>query len=67
MAGGRVALFRGDIKKLLDDLALVKPTAFPMVPALLNRIYNRVMDQLNQGSWLKKKAFEWAISWKLAW
>ena len=67
MAGGRVALFRGDIKQLLSDIARVQPTAFPMVPALLNRIYNRVMDQLNQGGWIKRKVFEMALAWKLSW
>jgi long-chain acyl-CoA synthetase len=64
--GGRIALFRGDIKKLLEDLQRVQPTAFPIVPVLLNRIYNRVMEAV-EASWVKKKIFEYAIAHKLSW
>jgi len=67
MVGGRIALFRGDIKNLLEDIKRVAPTAFPLVPALMNRIYNKVMDQLDKSNWIKRKVFEWALNWKLGW
>ncbi|XP_013381851.1 long-chain-fatty-acid--CoA ligase 5 isoform X2 [Lingula anatina] len=43
MVGGKVGFFRGDIRGLLDDLAELKPTLFPSVPRLLNRIYDKAM------------------------
>jgi long-chain acyl-CoA synthetase len=39
MHGGRVGLFGGDIQKIRDDLALLKPTLFASVPRLFNRMY----------------------------
>ncbi|RQM06734.1 hypothetical protein DH86_00003979 [Scytalidium sp. 3C] len=36
-AGGRIGYFRGDILGLVDDMKLLKPTAFNSVPRLYNR------------------------------
>ena len=38
----RVGFFQGDIKLLLDDVATLRPTIFPMVPRLINRMYDKV-------------------------
>ncbi|CAG11523.1 unnamed protein product [Tetraodon nigroviridis] len=40
--GGRVGFFQGDIRLLMDDLQTLKPTVFPMVPRLLNRMCDKV-------------------------
>uniref|UniRef100_A0A670XX23 Arachidonate--CoA ligase n=1 Tax=Pseudonaja textilis TaxID=8673 RepID=A0A670XX23_PSETE len=40
--GGRVGFFQGDIKLLVDDMKALKPTIFPVVPRVLNRIYDKV-------------------------
>ena len=40
--GGQIGFFRGDVKLLLDDIQALKPTIFPGVPRLLNRIYDKV-------------------------
>jgi len=45
-AGGSVGFFQGDIKLLMGDVAALKPTVFPMVPRLINRMY----DKIHQGS-----------------
>ena len=34
--------FQGDIKLLTDDMQALKPTIFPTVPRLLNRIYETI-------------------------
>jgi len=39
MHGGRIGLFGGDIMKIRDDMALLKPTLFASVPRLFNRMY----------------------------
>ncbi|XP_066519609.1 long-chain-fatty-acid--CoA ligase 5 [Hoplias malabaricus] len=41
-AGGRVGFFQGDIRLLPDDMKTLQPTVFPVVPRLLNRVYDRV-------------------------
>ena len=40
--GARIGFFRGDVKKLTDDIQALKPNIFPTVPRLLNRIYDKV-------------------------
>ena len=41
-SGGRIGFFRGDIKLLIEDIQVLKPTLFLSVPRLLNRIYDKV-------------------------
>lgn len=40
--GARIGYFQGDIRLLPDDLNTLKPTVFPVVPRLLNRMYDKV-------------------------
>ncbi|XP_053168201.1 long-chain-fatty-acid--CoA ligase 5 [Hemicordylus capensis] len=42
--GGKVGFFQGDIKLLTDDMKALKPTIFPVVPRLLNRIYDKIQS-----------------------
>jgi hypothetical protein len=37
--GGAIGYFTGDPLRILEDAQILKPTAFPSVPRLLNRIY----------------------------
>uniref|UniRef100_A0A5F8HLF8 Long-chain-fatty-acid--CoA ligase n=1 Tax=Monodelphis domestica TaxID=13616 RepID=A0A5F8HLF8_MONDO len=40
-SGARVGFFQGDIRLLPDDMKTLQPTVFPVVPRLLNRIYDK--------------------------
>lgn len=40
--GARVGFYQGDISLLMDDIKTLKPTFFPVVPRLLNRMYDKV-------------------------
>ncbi|XP_071952898.1 long-chain-fatty-acid--CoA ligase 5-like isoform X2 [Antedon mediterranea] len=62
--GGRVGIFQGNPKLLTDDIQALKPASFPSVPRVLNRIYDKVMGQVNSASWLKKKMFYMALNSK---
>jgi long-chain acyl-CoA synthetase len=42
-SGGQIGFFRGEILKLFDDIALLRPTIFPSVPRLLSRLYDKVL------------------------
>uniref|UniRef100_UPI00398EF634 long-chain-fatty-acid--CoA ligase 5 isoform X3 n=1 Tax=Pristiophorus japonicus TaxID=55135 RepID=UPI00398EF634 len=43
-SGSRVGFFQGDIRLLADDMKTLQPTFFPVVPRLLNRIYDKVQS-----------------------
>lgn len=44
--GARVGFYQGDISLLMDDIKTLKPTFFPVVPRLLNRIYDKVSEYI---------------------
>ncbi|XP_040293319.1 long-chain-fatty-acid--CoA ligase 5 [Bufo bufo] len=43
-AGAKVGFFQGDIRLLTDDMKTLRPTVFPTVPRLLNRIYDKIQS-----------------------
>uniref|UniRef100_A0A8D3CV05 Long-chain-fatty-acid--CoA ligase n=1 Tax=Scophthalmus maximus TaxID=52904 RepID=A0A8D3CV05_SCOMX len=43
-SGARVGFFQGDIRLLPDDMKALRPTIFPVVPRLLNRVYDKVQS-----------------------
>lgn len=53
--GARVGFYQGDISLLMDDIKTLKPTFFPVVPRLLNRIYDKVSPNPMIPNILKKK------------
>lgn len=63
MVGGRVGFYRGDVRVLAEDLQELRPTLVPTVPRVLNRIYDKVMQEVGKSS-LKKYLVNWAVSSK---
>lgn len=57
--GSRVGFYQGDISLLMDDIKTLKPTFFPVVPRVLNRIYDKVRIRF------KKKKKSVRIGWCL--
>lgn len=57
--GGRIGFFQGDIRLLMDDLKTLQPTVFPVVPRLLNRMFDKIFSQANTPvkRWLLDFAF----------
>uniref|UniRef100_A0A7N6AR37 Arachidonate--CoA ligase n=1 Tax=Anabas testudineus TaxID=64144 RepID=A0A7N6AR37_ANATE len=57
--GARIGYFQGDIRQLMDDLKTLQPTIFPVVPRLLNRMFDKVFSQANTPlkKWLLDFAF----------
>jgi long-chain acyl-CoA synthetase len=43
--GTKYGFYSGDVLKLMNDIALLKPTIFAAVP----RIYNRIFDKISAG------------------
>uniref|UniRef100_A0A672N2E8 Long-chain-fatty-acid--CoA ligase n=1 Tax=Sinocyclocheilus grahami TaxID=75366 RepID=A0A672N2E8_SINGR len=57
--GARIGYFQGDIRILMDDLTTLKPTVFPVVPRLLNRMFDKIYGQANSS--LKRHILEFAF------
>ncbi|NWH58722.1 ACSL5 ligase, partial [Geococcyx californianus] len=62
--GAKVGFFQGDIKLLTDDMKTLKPTLFPVVPRLLNRIYDKI--QSGAKSPVKRFLLNFAVIMKTA-
>ncbi|TWW58678.1 Long-chain-fatty-acid--CoA ligase 1 [Takifugu flavidus] len=62
--GARIGFFQGDIRLLMDDLQTLKPTVFPVVPRLLNRMCDKIFSQADRP--LKKWLLHLAFSRKTA-
>ncbi|KAB1271481.1 Long-chain-fatty-acid--CoA ligase 5, partial [Camelus dromedarius] len=63
-SGAKVGFFQGDIRLLPDDMKTLRPTLFPAVPRLLNRVYDKVQNEARTP--LKKFLLNLAISYKLS-
>uniref|UniRef100_A0A8C2GG56 Long-chain-fatty-acid--CoA ligase n=1 Tax=Cyprinus carpio TaxID=7962 RepID=A0A8C2GG56_CYPCA len=59
-----VGFFQGDIRLLSDDMKALQPTVFPVVPRLLNRIYDKVQSEAKTP--FKKWLLNFAIEKKCA-
>lgn len=63
LTGNKIGYWRGDILGLLDDIKALKPTLFPGVPRVFDRIYSKVQGGLHG---LKKTIYDWMFSRKKA-
>eukprot|EP00345_Euplotes_harpa_P010687 CAMPEP_0168355008 /NCGR_PEP_ID=MMETSP0213-20121227/24265_1 /TAXON_ID=151035 /ORGANISM="Euplotes harpa, Strain FSP1.4" /LENGTH=593 /DNA_ID=CAMNT_0008367077 /DNA_START=129 /DNA_END=1907 /DNA_ORIENTATION=+ len=63
-SGARIGYYQGDILKIKDDLAALRPTIFASVPRLLNRFYDLMMAGINQQTGIKRKLVDWGIASK---
>ncbi|NXT63764.1 ACSL5 ligase, partial [Chaetops frenatus] len=62
--GAKVGFFQGDIKLLTDDMKTLKPTLFPVVPRLLNRVYDKIQSGANTP--VKRCLLNFAVFMKMA-
>ncbi|XP_057884988.1 long-chain-fatty-acid--CoA ligase 5 isoform X3 [Melospiza georgiana] len=62
--GAKVGFFQGDIKLLTDDMKTLKPTLFPVVPRLLNRVYDKIQSGANTP--VRKFLLKFAVFMKTA-
>jgi long-chain acyl-CoA synthetase len=40
--GIKIGFFSGNVLKIIDDLSILKPTCFPTVPRLFNKIFCKI-------------------------
>uniref|UniRef100_A0A158R5P1 Long-chain-fatty-acid--CoA ligase n=1 Tax=Syphacia muris TaxID=451379 RepID=A0A158R5P1_9BILA len=63
LIGGRIGYYSGDVKKLIEDIELLRPTVVPLVPRVLNRIYDNILNEARKNP-LKLLILKAAILWK---
>jgi len=58
--GSRVGFYQGDVRKIMDDIAELKPAFLGGVPRVYDRIYDKIQSMISQSGpfkrWLIKKA-----------
>ncbi|KXN74894.1 acetyl-CoA synthetase-like protein [Conidiobolus coronatus NRRL 28638] len=47
--GAKVGFYSGDLSRLMEDAQLVKPTLFPTIPRILNRIKDTIIQNYSKG------------------
>ncbi|HLW30744.1 MAG TPA: long-chain fatty acid--CoA ligase [Aequorivita sp.] len=53
--------FAESLEKLVDNLQEVKPAFLPIVPRLLEKIFDKIIEKGNELSGIKKALFFWAV------
>jgi long-chain acyl-CoA synthetase len=61
MSCGATIAYAESIDTVRENLLEVRPTAMPTVPRLFERMYNRIMKQVDESSFIKQKIFRWAV------
>jgi long-chain acyl-CoA synthetase len=64
--GGAVGYYSGDVRTLMDDIKDLKPTIFPTVPRLLNRMYGMIQKLLHRPNFFMRSLMNMAYYRKLA-
>jgi long-chain acyl-CoA synthetase len=59
--GGTIAYFSGDPKQIVPELQEIKPTYFPSVPRIFEKIYTLATAQLEQASDEDREQFRQAV------
>jgi long-chain acyl-CoA synthetase len=58
---GWQSVYAESMDKLIDNIQLVKPTVMLAVPRIFEKIYARIMKQIDEGNLLEQQAFKWAV------
>jgi long-chain acyl-CoA synthetase len=64
-SGAKIVYYSGDVQKIKDDLALVKPTIFVSVPRLFSRFHDVIKGKFNDVTGWTKSALEYALDTKM--
>ncbi|KAJ3174949.1 Long-chain-fatty-acid--CoA ligase 6 [Geranomyces variabilis] len=66
-AGARIGFWQGDVARLMDDCAELRPTCFMGTPRIYTRIYDAVVGKVKSGGWMKSLLFAAACRGKTGW
>ena len=60
LSGNHIA-FAEDVKKVMENMAEIRPTWMVSVPRLFEKIYSRIFENVHQMSTLRKRLFHRAV------
>lgn len=60
-AVGTTIAYAESIDTIQENLQEIKPTIMTSVPRLFEKVYAKVLDEINNGPSFKKKVFDWAL------
>ena len=60
-AGGELAYWRRDPKKIVEDVQIIKPTHLPSVPRIFEKIHTAATAKADEAGGAKAKIFHWAV------
>jgi len=60
--GGTIVFWRGDPKRIVDELAEARPTHFPSVPRVFEKVHTKILGDVEDQRWLQRRIFAWAIA-----
>lgn len=56
------SVYAESLDKVIDNLQVAKPTILISVPRIFEKVYSKVMENIQKESDLKRKVFDWALS-----
>jgi len=60
-AGGEMAYWRGDAKKIVEDVQLIRPTYLPSVPRIFEKVHTTATAKAEAAGGVKATLFHWAV------
>jgi long-chain acyl-CoA synthetase len=60
--GGTLAFWRGDSKRVVDDIAQLAPTHIPTVPRVLEKVHAKALEAAERGGGAQQRVFAAALS-----
>jgi long-chain acyl-CoA synthetase len=61
LSTGHICAIDGRIPKIIDNLAVVRPTMMAAAPRIFEKVYNKVVQGTKEQGGLKEKIFAWAV------
>lgn len=58
---GTTVAYAESIDTIQENLQEIRPTVFTSVPRLFEKVYALVYEQINKGTFIRKKVFKWAL------
>ena len=60
--GATLAFWQGDPKRILDDVVEARPTHFPSVPRVFEKIHSKATSTAEEAGAVKRALFGWALA-----
>jgi long-chain acyl-CoA synthetase len=60
--GGTIIFWRGDPKRIVEELAEASPTHFPSVPRVFEKVHTAIFGGVEEQSRVRRTVFRWALA-----